>query len=304
MAGEHPGGHSVKAQLNRARRAAAGYQDMQRLMDRYAIERFLYRLGRSRYAERLILKGAMLLAVYLPDAYRSTRDADFLGFGTFTLAGIKRMLAEICADEQDDGLAFGVSAITVEPAGADREYPGYAVVVPARLEDTACDIKIDIGIGEAVVPPAQKLAYPTILPMPRPNIRVVPLVVVVAEKFEALTALGMSNSRMKDFYDLSQIARRCVIDGQELCEAMRATFDRRKTPLPTATPIALTAAFYDSKRKKSDWDTFLRRHSLPRRPELAAACKDIEGFLMPVAQALVTVEPFAGSWREERWASI
>lgn len=301
MADPHLRGHQVKAQLGAVRKASAGYQDMQRLLDRYAIERFLYRLGRSRYADQLILKGAMLLAVHIPYAYRSTRDADFLGFGRFTPQALKQMLAEICADEQDDGLTFDVSGTTVQAAGADREYPGYTVVIPTRLAEASCDIKVDIGFGEAVVPPAQRLAYPTILPMPRPDIRVYPLVTIVAEKFQALVGLGMSNSRMKDFHDLSQISRHCSLDGALLADAIRATFERRMTPVPNATPIGLTEAFHGSKRKRSEWLIFLRRHSLPRRLALADACKDIECFLIPVAQAIVAGKGPGGTWRDARW---
>jgi hypothetical protein len=294
-------GREVKAELDRVRRASTGYQDMQRLMDRYAIERFLYRLGRSRYADTFVLKGAMLLAVYLPAAFRSTRDADLLGFGSFTPQGIKMTLAAICSDEQDDGLVFDATDITVQSAGRDREYPGFTVVVPTRLGNGRCDIKIDIGFGEAVVPPAQKHDYPTILPMPNPRVRMYPFATVVAEKFEALVKLGMSNTRMKDFSDLSQIARHCEIDGDALGEALLATFERRRTPIPQATPLTLTAEFYDNRRKKADWNAFLRRHSLPREVNLADACADIERFLVPIARALASAQRFRSDWRGGRW---
>jgi len=294
-------GRQIKAELTRVRRASAGYQDMQRLLDRYAIERFLYRLGRSRHADQLVLKGAMLLAVYIPDAYRSTRDADFLAFGSFTPQGLKGMFTEICADEQDDGLQFDTSAITVQAAGADREYPGYTVVVPTRLGEAACDVKMDIGFGEAVVPPAQRLSYPTILSMPEPSIRAYPLATIVAEKFQAIVGLGMSNSRMKDFHDLSEIARHCSLDGKAIQEAVQATFARRKTTIPDQTPVALTEVFHGSRGKKADWAAFLRRHSLPKRLDLADACADIGGFLMPVARAISAGQEFGRAWKGSRW---
>ncbi len=155
-------------------------------MNRYAVERFLFRLGRSHYVERLILKGAMLLMVYLPGTARTTRDADFLAFGQLTSQSLKSILAEVCADEQDDGLAFNTSAIAVEVAGGDREYPGYTAIIPARLGHANCDIHLDIGFGQAVEPPARRIDYPTILPMPRPRIRAYALETIIAEKFQAI----------------------------------------------------------------------------------------------------------------------
>jgi hypothetical protein len=137
--------------------------------------------------------------------------------------------------------------------------------------------------------------------MPRPRILVYPLVTIIAEKLEALVKLGMSNTRMKDFHDLSQIARNCDIDGVALSEAVLATFDRRGTPIPQVTPIALTAEFYDSRRKRNDWNAFLRRHSIPRSEHLAAACADIERFLTPVVRLLATGDRFCGDWRDGRW---
>ena len=106
---------------------------------------------------------------------------------------------------------------------------------------------------------------------------------------------------MKDFCDLSQIARHCSLDGAALADAIRATFVRRAAPVPDATPIALTEAFHGSTRKRRDWLIFLRRHSLTRRLALADACKDIECFLMPVPHAIVAGRGRGGAWRDTRW---
>lgn len=292
---------AVRVALDRVRRRNPGYLDMQRLIDRYAIERFLYRVGRSRYAGRLVLKGAMLLAVYLPYGHRSTRDADFLGHGYMTVEDVRAMIAEILSDPQDDGLSFNPAAMEVQRAGTGRRYPGFAVTVPARLGGAPCDISIDIGLGEAVVPAAERVTLPTILAMPAPTIRVYPLVVVVSEKFEAMVSLGMSNSRLKDLADLAQIALHCTVEGPLPADAISATFSRRGSPVPTEPPIALTDAFWSSRRKQADWLAFLKRHSLSRRQSLEATCADIERLVMPVSRAIAAGEPFTMTWRDGAW---
>src|SRR5438105_3040012 len=74
----------IRRLLDAERRKSGRFMDMQRLLGRYALERFFYRLGTSPYADKFILKGALLLAIYLPDEYRSTRDGDLLARGYYT----------------------------------------------------------------------------------------------------------------------------------------------------------------------------------------------------------------------------
>jgi hypothetical protein len=107
----------------------------------------------------------------------------------------------------------------------------------------------------------------------------------------------MLNTRMKDFWDLSIIARQFPFRGPLLCRAIRATFERRRTPEPGESPGALTAAFHDDTGKQKDWQAFVKR------PKLEAAGDGLErvvailnGFLMPPAQALARDEPFEMEW--------
>lgn len=291
----------IRLLLESARRTEGGYQDMQRLLIRYSTERFLYRLGRSRFGDRFILKGAMLLEIYVPDSHRKTRDADFLLFGEYSPDGLKGTLAEICGAEHDDGLTFNPSGITVQNAGATREYPGYAARIPVRLGASNCDILLDIGFGEAVTPPARRITYPSVLPLPRPELRVYALETVIAEKFQAMVHLSVSNSRLKDYHDLAQVARTCTVDGRTLCEAITATFARRRTPIPTETPTGLSPPYFASKQRQSDWRGFLKKQALSKGTSLEEACRQIEAMVMPAARASAEGQTLKATWREKRW---
>ena len=114
----------------------------------------------------------------------------------------------------------------------DEEYQGLRLKLTAMLASARIPIQIDIGFGDAIHPGPDEITYPTLLDMPAPTLKAYPRETVVAEKFQAMVMLGIANSRMKDFYDLWTLARQFEFDGQVLSEAIRATFDRRQTPLP------------------------------------------------------------------------
>src|SRR3954451_21084114 len=102
-------------------------------------------------------------------------------------------------------------------------------------------MQIDIGFGDVIVPAPTPVEYPTLLDFPAPVLLAYPKETVVAGKLEALTKLGLLNSRMKDYYDLALLSRLYSFSGKVLVEAVRATFRRRETPIETE-PIGLTGA--------------------------------------------------------------
>jgi hypothetical protein len=151
---------------------------------------------------------------------------------------------------------------------------------------------------------AQVIAYPTLLDLPAPRVRAYSRESVVAEKFQALVALGFLNSRMKDFYDIWTMSREFDFDGQILSEAIRATFLRRKTTLPEAVPVGLSAEFANDTDKSTQWVAFLRRSVLEAGGrDLRAVLGEVQGFLMPPAQAAAVdrrftlLWPAGGPWR-------
>lgn len=292
----------IRRMLEAERKKFVRYQDMQRLLSRYALERFLYRLGASPHAGKFVLKGALLLAIYLPDEYRSTRDGDLLAHGRYTRQSLLGMLQTICAIKQDDGLTFRPGKIDARDAGTTREYPGFVAIIPAMLGASNCDIHLDIGFGEAVTPAPATVAFPSLLKLPRPKLKVYPLETVIAEKFHAIVHLGMSNTRLKDYYDLAEIARSCQLDGATVRLAIEATFEHRRTHVPGETPAGLTSAFYDAKGKQADWKAFLRRHGLSKSGDLETACNRIEALVMPPAVACALGQAFGPVWRNEAWS--
>jgi hypothetical protein len=235
-------GASVRARL--LDRARAEHSDFQVLLTRYALERLLYRLTVSTHRDRFILKGAMLLVTWMPDQFRPTRDLDLLGQGEVTPDALALIFREVCGmGVAHDGVVFDLAAIEAAPIRDATEYGGVRVRTTASIAGARVPIQVDIGIGDAVTPAPVEIAYPTLLDAPAPHLRAYPVETVVAEKFEALVALGIVNTRIKDFYDLWLIAQTFRLERAILADAVTRTFARRQTDRPVGIPPGLSDAF-------------------------------------------------------------
>lgn len=273
-------GASVRARL--LDRARAERSDFQILLTRYALERLLYRLSVSEHRDRFILKGAMLFVTWVDDPFRPTRDLDLLGQGDNDVEAIANTFRAICVEPvADDGVAFDVAGLQAAPIREEVEYGGVRVRTTATIAGARVPIQIDVGFGDAVTPAPVEIDYPTLLDNPAPHLRAYPVETVVAEKFEALTTLGMANSRLKDFYDLWLIAQMFELRQLALIEAVRRTFERRGTALPLNTPVGLTDEF--AAAWAAQWRAFLGRERMAAAPDaFAVVIADLREFLMPL----------------------
>ena len=226
------------------------------LLVRFALERLLYRLSISEYRERFVLKGGMLVTVWVEDDNRVTRDADFLGHGDPDPERLTADFREIMAIESEDGLVFDLDALAATAIREEMEYGGTRLKTAAYLEKTRIPVTIDIGFGDAIADATQQLDYPTLLDLPAPNVRAYPPATVIAEKFQAMVALGVLNGRMKDYYDLWAIPRALDIGADDLDAAITATFERRQTAIPTERPPGLSAEMVDDEVKQRQWRAY------------------------------------------------
>jgi predicted nucleotidyltransferase component of viral defense system len=276
-------------------------EDFQLILTRYGLERLLYRLSQSEYCDRFILKGAMLFTLWSDQAHRPTRDVDFLGFGDSSEATLQETFRDLCnAPVEDDGLVFLADSVRVELIRDATEYGGIRVTLVGDLAGAKIPIQADIGFGDAVTPEPEQIEYPTLLDYPAPCLKTYPRETVVAEKYQALVNLGVANSRMKDFYDLWIMVNQFNFDGVTLSEAIRNTFARRQTPLPTQTPSGLDSEFYSDTQKNLQWNAFLRKGMLfsnSTPPSLEEICHLLETFLMPPTQTLENNQTFIERWQ-------
>lgn len=222
----------------------------------YGLERLIYRLSISDHRNNFVLKGGMLVTFWTEDENRVTRDADFLAHGESTEAHLKTVFTEVMNIQVDDGIVFDAAALAAAPIRADQEYGGMRLKTIAHIGTTRIPITIDIGFGDAIAEPEYTIDYPSILDMPSARIRAYPPATVIAEKFQAIVDLGLANGRMKDYYDLWAIPNAMAIEPAALDAAIRATFERRNTNIPSEMPIGLSAEFASDEQKAAQWKAY------------------------------------------------
>lgn len=290
-------GVAQSVQVRLVRHAKAIDVDPNIVLARYATERLLYRLSRSPHVERFVLKGALLLLVWLGETIRPTRDADLLSFGELDVNAITRIFHEICAIQvEPDGLAFDAASIWVAAIRPEDAYGGQRVTLLARLGPARIRVQVDVGFGDAVTPEPEWLEYPSLLDLPRPRLRAYRPETAIAEKVHAMIVLGSKNSRMRDFFDVHALAMRGAFDGQLLARALRATFARRRTEIPANAPVALTRDFAHLDGKQAQWAAFVRRSRLTASLDLESVVRGVATFIGPVLSMAARGEPFAGKW--------
>lgn len=251
---------SIRQRLLNLSRASGETFDY--VLARYGIERVLYRLGKSNVAGHFVLKGATLFHVWNKRLHRPTRDLDLLGTGpndTDSLQSI--VLGIIRVPCPEDGLTFAEDSLVVAPIRDDMDYGGIRAKFRAELGNIRIPVQIDIGFGDAITPGPERHLYPTLLDgIPGVELNTYPISTVIAEKFEALVRLDAQNTRMKDFFDLDFLLAGGACDQQVLEVAIRATFKRRGSAMPTETPTGLTDSF--AREKREMWSAFLRKNGL------------------------------------------
>ena len=274
---------SVRARLMNHAQAKRVPFDL--VLNRYVIERLLYRLSASSHASEFVLKGATLLMTWLNEPHRGTRDLDLLGFGDTAPDRLLALFRDVLATHvPDDGVVFDVAALRVDRIRDELAYGGVRLRTTATLAGAHIPVSIDIGFGDALEPGAETISYPALLDLPAPTLRAYARETVIAEKFQAMVALGRANTRMKDFYDIWVLSRTFEFTDDRLARAIAATFARRTTPIPSETPDALSAAFAADPVKQAQWKAFVADVAIDPG-SLADVIAALAAFLTPHAGA-------------------
>ena len=298
MSRETPRNLAASVRQRLFNRAQEKHEDFGLVLTKYGLERFLHRLAHSQYREQFALKGALLFELWTHHPYRPTRDLDLEGQGENSITRIKQVFAEIIGiPVEDDGLIFDPKSLRVARIKEEQEYEGLRINFIARLERAKIHIQVDVGFGDIIVPAPEEIEYPRMLDFPSARLMAYPKETVVAEKLEALVKLGMVNTRMKDFYDLWKLSRDFDFDGELLCKAIKATFERRRTKIPSDIPVALTEEFSRDAQKARQWQAFVRKSNLDHDGvSLHAVAADITEFLIPTLQAIGSSQRFPLVW--------
>lgn len=276
----------------------------------YSLERYLYRLAQSPYANKFILKGALMLAAWKSPITRPTKDIDLLGQLENDVANLIQVARKICRQSvEPDGVLFDEDSVEGHRIAEEAEYAGVRIRLAGTLGTAKLTLQLDVGFGDVVHPGPGMITFPTLIDLPAPRLKGYSRESVIAEKYHTMIHRHMLNSRLKDYYDVWMLARQFDYQGSLLAEAIYKTFAHRDTPLGRGFsqgfsdafnkgPIKLLEGFGKAKDKAAQWRIFLRNNRLEHAPkELKEAVKTIINFLEPVTLALVSNQPFKKAWK-------
>lgn len=290
---------SVKARLKNI--ALENSLTFHEVLSYYGLERVIYRISKSSYADHFVLKGGILLyAIFDRNYSRATTDADFLARKIpNSKDAMLKVFKSILSQDVDDALTFDLNTLKVDTTSLIKEYPGLEISAVAYLDRTKIHIKLDIGFGDIVFPDASKMSFPTLLPQDDVEILAYSLESIIAEKLEAIVKNGYLNSRYKDFYDIYILSRTHSFEFYSLKKAVNDTFSRRQTQL-TLNTIALSPEFYTDTMHVRRWEGFQKKKRAIKDITLKDVIEHLKIFATPL---LGTPDPAPNTWNheEQKW---
>lgn len=289
---------SVLARLrNDSKSSGAPFQQVLQL---YAMERFLYRLSKSGHAQSVVLKGALLLkTIGIPKA-RPTMDIDMLRQGRADQDDLIELVTDCAAlAVEADGIAFVADSIVAEDIRKDSEYKGTRILMDARMDNVRLKIQVDFGVGDVMVPGPRMIEYPVLLAGDPVHLLAYPIESSIAEKLQAMVALGNANSRMKDFYDVWICSKHLDFNESTLLKAIDATFSNRETSIPAEEVEAFTAAFVTGHAVQ--WNAFVRKLGENDLVDsFGKVVEELKTFAVPMLRTLARGERSTQRWEAGR----
>lgn len=288
---------SVKARLKSfAIKSGCTFQEA---LTYYGLERAIYRISISEYAEHFVLKGGIFLyAIFGRNYERATTDVDFLARRISNSSEeMKAIFQKIFSQDVDDALVFDIDAITVENITELKEYHGLHVSFVGYLDRTKIPIGIDIGFGDVIYPDAVKMDFPVILDMEAPRVNAYSLETLIAEKLEAIIHNGYLNSRYKDFYDIYVLSTNYEFSYEGLRNAVIQTFENRKTQM-TMDVAAFSEEFLNDPMHQTRWKSFLKKKKALIQISMSDAMDRIKAFVCPLLEGMEKTKwnPKKGVW--------
>jgi predicted nucleotidyltransferase component of viral defense system len=284
-----------RAYLDLRNLARANRRPVDELQQLYILEAFLLRLTHSQFADRLVLKGGVLLAAF--NERRPTRDIDLQAQAIEnTVDAVRRTVCEIAAITLDDGVVFEIADATAEVIRDEETYTGVRVVMTAQLATARPRFRVDVNVGDPVSPPPEIVRLPRLLGGEIP-MRAYTLPTIYAEKIVTAIDRGTVNTRWRDFADIYLLCRRHAVDGSTLIRSIQSVAAHRQVLLVPLTDVLAGYGEIGQER----WIAWRRRQLLEDRlPEqftevISAVIRFADPAIVGTATHR-TWDPTAGAW--------
>ncbi len=272
---------SIKDRLRNE--ATASNKTVQQMQTYYGLERTIYRISISKYANHFVLKGGIFLyALFDKNYLRATADIDLLARRISNSdVEMKEVFEDIFSQKVDDGLEFDLNSLSVTNITEFKDYHGLNVKIFTYLDKTQIPISIDIGYGDVIYPDSIEIEFPTILDNEAPKIQAYSVETAIAEKLEAIVSNGFDNSRYKDFYDIYILGNNYSINKESLRDAITETFKNRNADL-SINFDAFSPDFYKSPVHITRWNSFVKKKKTEVDVSLEDTIKYIKNSVLPL----------------------
>lgn len=239
---------------------------VQQVLQNYMFERFLERLSFSKYKEKLIIKGGLLLSSIIGIKLRNTMDidADIVGIN-FEEEEIEKLITNIININLNDSAQMKLEK--VEEIKEESEYGGYRVKLIGNLENLRIPFHIDISTGDIITPRAIEYKYKKLLEDDYIEIYTYNQETIIAEKLQTILSRKIANSRMKDYYDLYFFVnfKWQEIDKETLKQAMKATFEQRNSMEDLESREKIINSIEKDKTLIQLWKDYQLKHQYAQR---------------------------------------
>lgn len=196
------------------------------LIRKYMMERFLERVSSSKYNGSFILKGGMLVAAFVGVEARATMDIDTTIKGIpVTIVDMERTITEVSNIDLDDNVKFRIKKVS--EIMDEAEYSGIRFSMDAVLDGAVIPLKIDISTGDVITPREIAYSYKLMFEDRTIPIMTYPIETVLAEKLETVISRSITNTRMRDFYDIHILLKSQNINAEILALALERTAKKR-----------------------------------------------------------------------------
>lgn len=248
---------SIQARLqNKVGEIGQSFNDV---LQYYGMERFLYRLSKTRHVNDFILKGGLMLYGLGIPMRRVTRDIDFLGISENARRDILSVFRDaLSVSFPDDGILFDEKTLRVSETQAEADQGGIRVAFVGHLGKMRIPIQVDVGFSDELASETLHVDYPVLLTdMEKPHLKGYPPESIISEKFYAIVRFADANSRWKDYYDIYLLSETFEFENRSMANAIRATFENRPVELNDTIPPGLRESFAVS--KQGEWNLFLEK---------------------------------------------
>ena len=236
--------------------------DAQILMRNYMMERFLERISLSDYKDRFILKGGMLVAAMVGLDARSTMDLDATVKGAnVSVEDVENIISSILSVPMEDGVEFQVKRIS--EIMEEAEYPGVRVSMETTFDGVRTPLKIDISTGDVITPREVRYSFKLMLEDRSIEVWAYNLETVLAEKLETVISRNVTNTRMRDFYDIHILKQ---LHGESLSasvlrDALTATATKRGTLEQMKDAVSVFDEVEESPVMEKLWQSYQKNYS-------------------------------------------